>query len=112
MNLPFPPEPEDVKAFIREVRDRLRSTSTSGDDIDWDSLAVWYLSKLPSYLWRHWKISLEKCGYTWQRFLKVIKLHTNDAILWAINGELEWYEFLERVRKTLGRYSLARSSGR
>ena len=104
MELRIPPEPRDIKAFIREVRGRLGASGVS-DDIDWDSLAVWYLNKLPSYLWRHWKTVLEGHGYTWQRFLKVIKLHTNDAVLWALSGELSWREFIENVATTLKRYA-------
>jgi len=105
MSLPLPPEPEDVKAFIKEVRSRFSEAGASGDDIDWDSLAVWYLNKLPSYLWKYWKECLEKRGYSWQRFLKVIKLHTNDAIRWAINEGVAWEDFVRNVMATLERYS-------
>ena len=105
MNLQTPPEPTDIKQFIKEVRSRASSGNVSGDDIDWDSLAVWYLNKLPSYLWRHWKGKLEKEGYTWQRFLKVVKLHTNDAIMWALTEKLSWEAFVQNIVLTLKRYS-------
>jgi len=103
MNLPLPPEPEDIKAFTKEVRGKFKE-SWAGDDIDQDSLAVWYLNKIPSYLWKYWKSELEREGYTWQRFLKVIKLHTNDAVLWALDDRLSWNTFIENVAATLERY--------
>jgi len=99
MELSIPPEPKDIKEFIKRQRDKF-----SIPDVDHDSLAVWYLNKLPSYLWKHWKGELEKEGYTWQKFLKVIKLHTNDAVLWALNEELSWSDFIENVMATLKRY--------
>lgn len=105
MNLRIPPEPKDVKLFIKEVRSRASAEVTSRNDIDWDSLAVWYLSKLPSYLWKQWKNELEKEGYTWQKFLKVIKLHTNDTVLWALKEEISWDVFAKRVMATLERYA-------
>jgi len=101
----MPPEPKNIKLFIRGVRSRVSKGNISGDNIDWDSLAVWYLNKLPSYLWKYWKNELEKEGYTWQKFLKVLKLHTNDVILWALNEEINWKELLIRIRDTIERYS-------
>lgn len=101
MPIDHPKEPLDIKLFIKEVRNK---SVNSASNIDWDSLAVWYLNRLPSYLWKNWKNELEKKRYTWQKFLKVIKLHTGDAILWALKDELSWEAFLKEIIKTLERY--------
>ncbi|WFO74941.1 hypothetical protein J4526_07665 [Desulfurococcaceae archaeon MEX13E-LK6-19] len=101
MDLPVPPEPKDIKIFIKEQRKRLGSAP----DIDYDSLAVWYLNKLPSYLWRHWKQVLESKGYTWQKFIKVLKYSTNDVIEWALYDKLEWNELVNRLSNILNRYA-------
>ncbi|MEM1611279.1 MAG: hypothetical protein QXQ57_06510 [Sulfolobales archaeon] len=104
IDLPFPPEPRDIKEFMREQRKRLGSSP----DIDHDSLAVWYLNKFPSYLWEYWKPSLEAVGYTWQRFVKVLKYATNDIIEWALYDSIEWDELVKRLARILERYSVAR----
>ena len=100
MNLSFPPEPKDIKEFIICLRRNMKG----GDDIDYDALAVWYLNKLPKYLWNMWKNSLTQYGYNWQKFLRVMKLHTNDVILWALQDKLSWSELISRIIDTLKRY--------
>ena len=104
MDLPVPPEPKDIKMFIKEQRKRLGPES----NIDYDSLAVWYLNKLPSYLWKHWKIHLESKGYTWQRFVKVLKYSTSDIIEWALYDNLEWDKLVNRLAELLDRYATMR----
>ena len=104
INLPEPPEPTDIKDFIKNIRIRLGPDS----DIDWDSLAVWYLNKLPSYLWRHWKSYLEPRGFSWQKFIKVLKYNTNDIISWALTDEITWSELISEIIRTLSRYITSR----
>jgi len=43
-------------------------------------------------------------GYTWQKFLRVLKLHTNDIILWALESKISWKELVSRITDTLRRY--------
>ncbi len=104
MDLPVPPEPKEIKEFIKRHREKL----SSAPDINHDSLAVWYLNKLPSYLWRYWKSSLESKGYTWQKFVKVLKYATDDIIDWALYDNLEWNGLLKKLAKLLERYSTVR----
>ena len=104
MELPIPPEPREIKEFIKRQRDKFGSVP----DIDHDSLAVWYLNKLPSYLWKYWKSSLESAGYTWQKFIKVVKYATDDIIDWALYDNLEWNRLVKRLSRLLERYVGAR----
>jgi len=96
----IPPEPKDIKEFITSVRNSIKSS----DSIDADTLAVWYLNKLPKYLWSMWKEVLISRGYNWQKFLRVMKLHTNDVILWALQDSLDWRRLVKRIIETLKRY--------
>ena len=104
MELPIPPEPKEIKEFIKKQRGKLGSVP----DIDHDSLAVWYLNKLPSYLWRYWKSGLESVGYTWQKFIKVVKYATDDIIDWALYDNLEWDELVKKLVRLLERYASVR----
>jgi len=104
MELPIPPEPREIKEFIKKHRGKLGSEP----DIDYDSLAVWYLNKLPSYLWKYWKSNLESLGYTWPKFIKVVKYATDDIIDWALYDNLEWNGLVKRLSKLLERYAGAR----
>ena len=99
-DLHIPPEPKDIKELITDFRNNIKTS----DSIDADTQAVWYLNKLPRYLWNIWKDTLTTRGYNWQKFLRVIKLHTNDIILWALQNKLEWHQLIERITETLKRY--------
>ncbi len=93
-------EPTDIKRFIKAMR----TSMGRGEDIDYDSLAVWALNKFPKYLWRKWSPILRAKGYTWQKFLRVLKFHTGDIIMWALAGELDWEELIKRIIISLERY--------
>jgi hypothetical protein len=95
-DLIIPPEPPEVKKYILDVRERLGP----GGDIDWDSLAVWAGNRVQSYLWRCWKDTLERKGFTWQRFLRLMKYATGDAVLW-ISGKMVWENFVNKVLERL-----------
>lgn len=99
-SLPTPPEPKDVRNRIIDVSKILGP----GDEIDWDSQAVWAFNALPKYLWENWGPQLKPMGFTWQRFLKLLKLHTNDMILWALREAMTWEDFVRGVIRTLERY--------
>jgi len=104
MELPIPPEPKEIKEFIKRQRGKFGSVP----DIDHDSLSVWYLNRLPSYLWKYWKTVLENAGYTWQKFIKVIKYATDDIIDWALYDNLEWNGLVKKLAKLLERYASVR----
>jgi len=101
MQLPVPPEPKEIKESIK----RYRSVFNSVPDVEYDSLAVWYNNQLPSYLWRYWKAILEGYGYTWQKFVKVMRYATENIIDWALYDNLEWNELIKRISKLLERYA-------
>ncbi|MFB0501005.1 MAG: hypothetical protein ACETVP_00885 [Candidatus Bathyarchaeia archaeon] len=95
-NLTIPPEPDEIQDFILAVR--LRIGPSGG--VDWDSLAVWAGNKIPQYLWTIWKSELKKRRFTWQRFLKVMKYRTDDAILW-VYGRISWEDFVKKVLESI-----------
>jgi len=94
-------EPMEIKEFIRKVRADL-----GGDNsIDSDTLAVWTFNKLPKYFWDNWKAELKEMGIKWQLFLKVLKMHTDDFIKWALYDKMEWSEVVERLSSTIEQYA-------
>jgi hypothetical protein len=101
MGLPVPREPTEIKELITAVRARLGT----GDDIDWDSLAVWSFNRLPKYLWFCWKDELKERGITWQRFLRILRLRTADIIAWGLKNSLSWEELVKRLETTIENYS-------
>jgi len=104
MGLGVPREPVEIKEFIRVVRARLGG----GADVDYDSLAVWAFNRLPKYLWDEWKGELKLRGITWQKFLRILRMHTSDIIEWALYDKLGWVELVERLVALLERYSSAK----
>jgi hypothetical protein len=101
MGVLTPKEPTEVKELIVTVRARLGA----GDDINWDSLAVWSFNRLPRYLWSCWEEELKGRGITWQRFLRILKLRTVDIIEWSLRGSISWEELVKRVEATIDSYS-------
>ena len=92
MWLSIPEEPLDLKRRILHLKQR------SG--IGWDKFALWFGNPLPSYLWRHWKSELRSRGFTWQKFLKLMRFVNRDALLW-VNDKITWEEFIKRVVETI-----------
>ncbi|MFQ6075347.1 MAG: hypothetical protein ACE5Z5_04325 [Candidatus Bathyarchaeia archaeon] len=99
----IPPEPKEIQKFILALRSDL---GPSGG-IDWDSLAVWAGNKIPQYLWNSeikpqylWKRELKKRGFTWQKFLRLMKYRTDDAILWTY-GRISWNDFVKKVIESI-----------
>jgi len=105
MGLPIPREPVELKELMRVVRTRI-SGENKDNDIDYDSLAVWSFNKLPKYLWEQWKSDLKGRGITWQKFLRILKLHTIDIIEWALRDTLSWHELIKRIEKSIDNYSI------
>ena len=91
-----PPEPEDIKKYILNVRSHLGNEV----GIDWDSLAVWAGNRIPSYLWKKWKFELSRRGFTWPQFIKLISYLTRDMILW-MNGTQPWETFIQKAIEDL-----------
>jgi len=96
MGLNPPKEPIEIKKQILELRSRLGSDN----EIDWNSLAVWYGNRIPQYLWGAWKGELGKKGFTWQKFLKLLRYRTDDAFLW-VAGKMSWGDFMKEVLESL-----------
>jgi hypothetical protein len=101
MGLPIPREPTEIKELIVAIRARLGA----GNDIDWDSLAVWSFNRLPKYLWSCWKDELKERGITWQKFLRILRLRTADIIAWGLKDFLSWEEFVKRLEITIDSYT-------
>ncbi|PUA31712.1 MAG: hypothetical protein B7O98_08800 [Zestosphaera tikiterensis] len=101
IGLSTPEEPKDVKNFIKSVRAGLGESP----NMDYDSLAVWSFNRLPKYLWKLWGDELIKRGITWQKFLRILKLHTIDIVEWALRDSLSWEELVKRIEKSIDSYS-------
>lgn len=106
IDLNIPPEPIDIKNSIKERRRSLEKEGEKYHDYgEWvDSMAVWFGNILPSYLWRYWKDKLVGHGYTWQKFLRILRLHTSDIILWAIYDKLSWSDLVGRIIDSIEMY--------
>ncbi|RLG73191.1 MAG: hypothetical protein DRO11_00375 [Methanobacteriota archaeon] len=96
MVMVVPEEPERLREEIRELMLRWRTEESA--DIDWDNLALWYGNKIPKYFWDNWKTELKKRGFTWQKFLKLMRYRTTDAMMWVL-GDKRWKEFVKTVRE-------------
>lgn len=90
-------EPKTTKEQITELKDRWAS---EGSGINWDNLAIWSGNRIQKYLWDNWKGDLKKKGFTWQKFLKLMKYRTDDILLW-INNKISWKEFVKKVTDSI-----------
>ena len=88
----IPKEPIELKKRMQ----KWEYHGSSEPDIYWDSFVVWAGNQLPKYLWREWKGDLTTAGFTWQRFLKLLRFRTDKAILW-FRSNLSWNEFMEEI---------------
>jgi len=106
MRLSRLPEPIDIKEFIKQVR----ASFDEDENPEYDFQAVWSLNKLPKYLWNGWKQELRKMGVNWQTFLRILKLHTIDAVEWALRETMSWEEFLNRISESVEWYGVRRNA--
>ncbi len=93
-----PTQPEDILKELIAFKEHLQGQR----DVDWDSdsEAIWFRNMIPSYLWKNWKSTLTKVGFTWPRFLKHMKGQTfNMGCL--LDKQISWDEFIDRLKKTL-----------
>jgi len=95
LNLSTPREPVEVKEQIKASHQKYRSGS-----IDWASLNVWFGNQLPKYLWKEWKDKLKPSGFTWQKFLKLLKYRTDKIILWS-QGKIAWKELVKEIKELI-----------
>ena len=95
LNLSTPKEPVEVKEQIKASHQKYRSGS-----IDWASLNVWFGNQLPKYLWKEWKDKLKPSGFTWQKFLKLLKYRTDKIILWS-QGKIAWKELVKEIKELI-----------
>ena len=92
MTLHAPKEPKHVKDWIRAIEKM--SNKTPGTK--WENLNVWYGNKLPQYLWDEWKGVLKPRGFTWQKFLKLLR-HRTDAVLLWYKGAYTWKQLVKET---------------
>lgn len=92
MKLHVPQEPKHVKEWIQSVERGMSKTP----GVKWDSLSVWYGNQLPKYLWDEWKGELKPSGFTWQKFLRLLR-HRTDAVLLWYRGAYTWEQFVQET---------------
>ncbi len=98
MKTSLPEEPVELKKQIITLKSQLDADTTTG--IDWNSQAVWFRNGIPKHLWQQWKNELQTKGYTWPKFLRIMRYRTDDAILWLHNKQT-WKEYVEKVSEAL-----------
>lgn len=96
MNLTRIEEPKSLKSFM----EALKTEHATDPRVDWDSFVVWAGNQLPKYLWSKWKDELKADGFTWQSFLKILRLRTDIVLKW-FNGHLLWNEFVVQTIELL-----------
>jgi hypothetical protein len=92
MKLPIPEEPKEIKSWMES----LGASHFIGPGIEWNPLIVWYGNRLPKYLWDSWKADLKPRGFTWQKFMKLMRYRTDISVLWY-KGALPWRDFVKGV---------------
>ena len=95
LNLLTPKEPAEIKKRIKSFHQKSNSNS-----IDWAPLNVWFGNQLPKYLWREWKDKLKSSGFTWQKFLKLLKYRTDAIILWS-QDKLKWEDLVKEIKELI-----------
>jgi hypothetical protein len=95
--LTLPPEPEEMLKELIGFKQHLHDDQS---DVDWDSEAIWLKNMIPSYLWKGWKLTLAKVGFTWPKFLKQMKYHTRDMKR-LLEKEISWNDFTTILIKAL-----------
>jgi hypothetical protein len=96
MKLSVPEEPKEIKSWMKSVG----ATHFTGSGIEWDPLIVWYGNKLPKYLWDSWKDTLKPRGFTWQKFMRLLRYRTDISVLWYKDA-LSWRDFVTGVRELI-----------
>lgn len=82
VNLNILEEPRDIKILIKATRTIMFS----------------------KYLWEKWNPLLKAKGYTSQNFLRVLRFHICDIIMWTLADKIEWRDLIKRITTSLERY--------
>ena len=93
--LPFK-EPKNLKNALTALREDLDNKVK----IKWDSTTVWAGNKIQKYIWENWRNDLLKRGFSWPKFLTLMKFNTDYAILWLYD-KISWDDFLTKVRNSI-----------
>jgi hypothetical protein len=93
-------EPMQIKSKIKQMS----MVMCSSNDADCHKVVVRSNNELVKYLWDAWSEKLRMHEYSWQKFLKILKLMTGDIILWAIKDVITWNELLGRISSILKAY--------
>lgn len=97
MNLKKVVEPKELKAFMKA----LQNEHANDPRVNWDSFIVWSGNQLPKYLWNAWKDDLKSEGFTWQSFLKILRLRTDIVLQW-FHDMILWDDFVRQSADLLG----------
>ena len=92
VELIIPGEPTAIKAVLSA----LRAQEKDKQKINWSATYIWSGNQLPLYLWEKWRNDLNKKGFSWQSFLRIIKSRNYEAILWA-HEKISWNEFVSEL---------------
>ena len=98
--LPAPPEPVEVKEFVRGLVEAGISPR----------YAVWLGNRVAKYLWSYWGSVLKASGLKWQDFLKLLSGFEDDLVAWAY-GWLGWGDLVSRVASAVSGEAGIKSSG-
>jgi len=90
-------EPKEIKLQISMLKKKWKSENSG---INWDNLALWFGNNIQKYLWDNWKDDLKKKGFTWQKFLRLMKYRTGDTLLW-IDDRISWELFVNKIREDI-----------
>ena len=93
-----PKEPKEVKEWMKKIEEQMDALTIPKRKRD--ALVVWYGNKLPQYLWNSWKRELRVKGFTWQKFLTMMKFYEEDVISWY-RGQLSWENLSKKIIKLL-----------
>lgn len=66
--------------------------------INYAPMVVWYGNKIPKCFWDQWKDELKPAGFTWQKFMRLLRLRTDNFLMWY-RGIITWEELIKTVRE-------------
>lgn len=95
-------EPKEIKDLIRDLRSKLGDVQ--------DSSIVWYLNKIPQYIWSVWGKSLRRFGISWQEFLKIVSENNDLLVKWALYDQVGWDDVINKLKSDLLSYVQQRKS--
>ncbi len=94
MELATLPEPKAIKQQMKAVHASLGADP----GVNWESMVVWYGNKIPKYFWDSWKIELKARGFTWQKFMRLLRYRTDNFLMWY-RGSMTWADLVKTVEE-------------